>query len=198
MGTRNRATVLIVEDERELADAYARWLRESHTVHVAYTGEEALDMLTDDIDVVLLDRRLPGIAGRDVLRAINETISECRVALITAVDPDFDILGMEFDDYLVKPVLKADLEHVVDRLVTLQTYDTQFRESFSLANKRRVLEREKPRSALEQSAEYRDVLARLDELRDALDLTLADFENGDFERLYRELDRQRPSPEGSE
>ena len=52
--------VLIAEDDPDLADLYARWIGEEHTVHVAYDGEEALEKLDKDVDVVLLDRMMSG------------------------------------------------------------------------------------------------------------------------------------------
>lgn len=56
----NSASVLVVEDERNLADFYAEWLRKADRMKTAYHGEEALELLDETIDVVLLDRRMRG------------------------------------------------------------------------------------------------------------------------------------------
>lgn len=61
------ATVLIVEDEQPLADLYAKFLESTYTVRTAYDGTEALDSMSHEVDVVLLDRRMSGLSGEEVL-----------------------------------------------------------------------------------------------------------------------------------
>lgn len=190
MGQHDTATVLIVEDERQLADTYADWLStECGTVMTAYSGEDALEMLTEEVDVVLLDRRLPGMTGTEVLEAIHDRRLRPRVAMLTAVDPDFDILELAFDDYIVKPVLRDDLQRIVDRLLTLATYDTNVQDSFALASKLSALERQKTTVELEANEEYVEYRKQLSALRDRIDDTLAEFEGIDFATAYRDLDR---------
>lgn len=58
--------VLVVEDEPDLADLYAAWLGDEYRVRTAYGGQEALDELDeadDEVDAILLDRRMPGFPG---------------------------------------------------------------------------------------------------------------------------------------
>ena len=63
-----RPSVLIVEDERELADLYGEWLEMAGcSVRTAHDGRAALEYLDSEVDVVLLDRRLPEIRGKQVL-----------------------------------------------------------------------------------------------------------------------------------
>lgn len=187
MPREDQVTVLIVEDERELADTYARWLADECTVHTAYNGSDAIDAINDSIDVVLLDRRLPDIPGREVLEAIRERGIDCRVALITAVDPDFDIVDMEFEDYIVKPVLKSELQSIVDRLYRLSAFDNRSQESFALASKLEVLQDEKTHLELESSDEYNALKEDLEALQDGIDDILREFDHRDFTTLYEEL-----------
>ena len=57
--TENR-TVLVVDDDPDLADMFALWLnRAGYEVRTAYGGEAALDRLDPAVDIVLLDRRMP-------------------------------------------------------------------------------------------------------------------------------------------
>ncbi|MFB6198617.1 MAG: response regulator transcription factor, partial [Halobacteriaceae archaeon] len=86
------ATVLVVEDERNLADLFGTWLEGEYDVRVSYTGEDALEEFDDGVDVVLLDRRMPDISGDEILKEINQSVHECQVAMVTGVDPDFDIV----------------------------------------------------------------------------------------------------------
>ncbi len=80
--------VLVVEDEPDLADLYATWLRGEYRVRVAYGGREALEKLDDEVEVVLLDRRMPDLSGDEALKEIRERGFDCRVAMVTAVEPD--------------------------------------------------------------------------------------------------------------
>ena len=108
------ATVLVVDDDEAVADVYASQLSGTHEVLTAYDGETALEKITPDVDVVLLDRRMHGLSGREVLEAIRDRELTCGVVMVTAVDPGFDIVDMGFDDYLLKPVEREQLEQVVE------------------------------------------------------------------------------------
>jgi len=187
MSDEPRPTILIVEDEEELADTFARWLETDYKVIKVYSGEVALQTMSEEVDVVLLDRRLPDLSGGEVLERIRDAGYECRVAMITAVDPDFDILEMEFDDYVVKPVLQDDLFGIVERLLALQTYDEQVKQSFGLASKLAILESEKPSEELRSNEEYNERRDELKKLREEIDSTLADFEPDAFTIAYRDL-----------
>lgn len=80
--------VLVVDDEEDLANLYSQWLSDDYAVRTAYNGEQALERLDETVDVVLLDRRMPGLSGDDALNRIREREYDCRVAMVTAVDPD--------------------------------------------------------------------------------------------------------------
>ncbi|MFC6786086.1 response regulator transcription factor [Halobaculum halobium] len=180
--------VLVVEDEPDLADLYAAWLGGDYDVRTAYGGQKALDELDDDVDVILLDRRMPGLSGDEVLDEVRARGIDARVAMVTAVEPDFDIIEMGFDDYLVKPVTRESLLETVEGLYTRSTYDSRVQELFAVSSKMAVLEAEKGRAALDESAEYESLEQRAHELRTELDEDVADFADGDFERAFRDLD----------
>ncbi|WP_348608575.1 response regulator transcription factor [Halobaculum rarum] len=188
--TPERPVVLVVEDEPDLADLYAAWLGGDYDVRTAYGGEKALDELGDDIDVILLDRRMPGLSGDEVLDEVRARGIDARVAMVTAVEPDFDIIEMGFDDYLVKPVTRESLLETVEGLYTRSTYDSRVQEFFAVSSKMAVLEAEKGRAALEESAEYESLEQRARELRDGLDEEVAGFGDGDFEQAFRDLDAE--------
>jgi DNA-binding response OmpR family regulator len=187
--------VLVVEDDENLADFYARWLAEEYEVRTAYGGREGLDRYDGDVDVVLLDRRMPELSGDEVLERIRETPHDCRVAMVTAVNPELDILEMEFDDYLVKPVSKDDLLRTVDELLALTAYDERVREYYALSAKRTTLMENKPSDEIERSEEYESLMERLAdvqtefaELREELDYEQLQnaFRIIDFEALAKD------------
>jgi len=194
----NRARVLVVDDEREVADAYAAQLSDRYEVATAYSGHEALDALTPDVDVVLLDRRMPELAGGDVLREIRERGLDARVAMVTAIDPDFDIIDMPFDDYLVKPATSEDLFDTVERLLTCAAYESHVRTFYALSSKHAALQATKTEAELENSEEFRELRAELETHRAELDRIVAGFDEDDYEVLLRDFDPQDPPPSGRE
>ena len=182
--------VLVVEDEPDLADLYATWLSSEYRVRTAYGGHEALDALDGDVDVVLLDRRMPGLSGDEVLETVRNRGIDCRVAMVTAVEPDFDIVAMGFDDYLVKPVTKDALRETVSTLCTRSAYDEGVQELFSLASKKALLESEKGSTELDESEEYAELTAQIEALQADLDEAVSGIDDHDsFVGFYQDLDR---------
>ncbi|HMB49717.1 MAG TPA: HalX domain-containing protein [Natronoarchaeum rubrum] len=172
-----RGIVLVVDDDPRVARVYAEQLRQHHTVRVAYSGEEALESLDDDVEVVLLDRRMPDLTGDEVLERIRDRGLTCQVAMVTAVEPDFDIIEMAFDDYLFKPVTGEQLLSTVDHLLRRATYDLKLQEFFAVASKRAALEAEKSRSVLQRSEKFSDLTARFEHLREELDESLRQLDD---------------------
>jgi DNA-binding response OmpR family regulator len=106
--------VLIVEDERPLADAVARGLRHrAMAVDVAHDGQNALSKSAlVDYDVVVLDRDLPGLHGDEVCRALRAEESAPAVLMLTAageLDQIVEGLALGADDYLAKPFAFPEL-----------------------------------------------------------------------------------------
>ncbi|MEV6520737.1 response regulator transcription factor [Longispora sp. NPDC051575] len=106
--------VLVVEDERLLADTLAAGLRrEGIAVDVCYDGEAALELATvNAYDVIVLDRDLPRVHGDDVCRTLVSISSQARVLMLTAASDVRDRvsgLALGADDYLVKPFSFAEL-----------------------------------------------------------------------------------------
>jgi DNA-binding response OmpR family regulator len=180
--------VLIVEDEPDVAETYRLWLEDTYTVRVAGNGEVGIDALDESVAVVLLDRMMPGLSGGEVLEQIREQGLDCRVAMVTAVEPDFDILEMGFDAYLSKPVKSDQIRDTVENLLERSEYDSLLQEYYSLVEKQATLEATKTSVELEDSDEYDDLTARIDDLRDELSEMLGGIEDDDdFIVTVREL-----------
>ncbi|MGQ3414051.1 response regulator [Natrinema sp. LN54] len=186
--TTDTPSVLIVEDEPDLANLYAAWLEEECTVERAADGADALAAIDDSIDVVLLDRRMPGLSGSTVLETIRDRGLECRVAMVTAVEPDFEIIEMGFDDYLVKPVSQDELVGVIDQLLLRTTYDEQLREFFALASKKALLDDQKDEPERRSSQEYAELRDRLAVRRVEVDDTMQELLARDgYRQLCRDI-----------
>jgi DNA-binding response OmpR family regulator len=180
-----RPRVLVVDDQPEVTDAYALKLRDHYDVETAYGGEEALETVDETVDVMLLDRRMP-TSGDEVLATLRERGVPVQVILLTAVDPEFDILGMPFDDYLCKPVTDADLYGAIDQQLEIAAYE-RLGEFFRAAGKLAVLQAQLPDAELADDPEYAALADRADSLRDRL----ADRVDG-FEELvagFESIDR---------
>jgi len=116
--------LLIVEDERDLADALARGLRrDGWAVDVVFDGGSALERAeVSAYDVVLLDRNLPVVHGDAVCAELHARGVAARILMLTAagaVEDRVDGLDMGADDYLAKPFdfgeLKARLRALARR-----------------------------------------------------------------------------------
>jgi len=106
--------ILVVEDERRLAQIVRRVLEEEgHTVDLAHDGEEGLAMASDGShDVILLDILLPEIDGIEVCRTLRRNRVDTPVLLLTALgDVDDRVRGLDAgaDDYLAKPFAFQEL-----------------------------------------------------------------------------------------
>jgi len=161
-------TVLVVDDEEDVADSYGLFLERDFEVRTAYGGQEALRKMGGGVDVVVLDRRMP-TSGDEVLAEIREAGFDCRVVMVTAVGAEFDIVDMDFDDYIRKPVSGVRLTEIVEDQVAAGGRDDPEAEFLRIAAKLSTLADEKPDAELEESEEYRELQARARELRDRLD-----------------------------
>jgi two-component system copper resistance phosphate regulon response regulator CusR len=106
--------VLVVEDERKLADVLVAALQAEHyEVVAAATGEEGFYRANAELfDLVLLDLMLPGRSGLEILQTLRQRHIETPVLILTARDGVEDrVLGLDLgaDDYLVKPFALPEL-----------------------------------------------------------------------------------------
>ena len=178
-------TVLVVDDERDVTELYTTWLATGHNVRSAYGGDEALEKIDDTVDVVFLDRQMPGMSGDDVLHTIDERGIDCRVVMVTAVDPDFDIVAMPFDDYLTKPVTREDLHEMVTEMQSRDSYNDHLTQYFAEASKKATLEAEKNTAELDANEQYKAVSQRVEELREEADSAVTEID--DFRAAFEDL-----------
>jgi two-component system copper resistance phosphate regulon response regulator CusR len=106
--------LLLIEDERKVADVVARGLRaERFAVDVAYDGNTGWEMASSvDYDLVVLDLMLPGLNGTELLRRLRRKGGKAPVLVLTARDGTSDkVENFEAgaDDYLTKPFAFAEL-----------------------------------------------------------------------------------------
>jgi DNA-binding response OmpR family regulator len=126
--------ILVVEDERDLAESLAEALRaDGYAVDVAFDGEDArVKTAVYPYDLLTLDLNLPGLEGRELCRLIRtqerrDGAPPPRILMVTARDGLQDrIAGLDdgADDYLVKPFDLAELAARVRALLRRKSADS--------------------------------------------------------------------------
>jgi DNA-binding response OmpR family regulator len=109
-------TILVAEDDRDIADLIAHYLRkQGWTPHIATSGDDALAYARrQPVDLVILDVMLPGLSGLEVCRVLrgDKATEAIPIIMVTARAEETDrIVGLEIgaDDYLAKPFSPNEL-----------------------------------------------------------------------------------------
>ncbi len=173
--------VMVVEDDREVADLYEEILKPCFKVIKVYSGEEALAKLTPDVDLVLLDRMMPGMNGDTLLREIRSRpkLVDIPVVMLTALKPGIDDLELEFQDYLVKPVQPSDLVSTVRRVMAVHRYNRELEALVSRVNKKVMLLQQARREELQRSPVFQELEREITESQTRLESLLQHlFETG--------------------
>ena len=104
--------ILVVDDEKEIADVIELYLQNEYRVYKFYNGEEALQCVrSTDIDLAILDVMLPGIDGFEILKQIREKYTFPVIMLTAKVDYKDKVTGLTLgaDDYIPKPFNPMEL-----------------------------------------------------------------------------------------
>jgi DNA-binding NtrC family response regulator len=114
--------ILIVDDEFAMRDSLSSWFRDDgHEVVAAESGEQALRCLQErSFDVALVDIRMPGMDGMELLERIQRVDPRIQIIIVTAfaaVDTAVRALKQGALDYVTKPVDPDELSHVVARAI---------------------------------------------------------------------------------
>jgi len=118
-----RASILVVDDEVGVRESFEAVLAKEYDLHFATQGPEALRILgTQDMNLVLLDVRMPGMDGIEVLRRIKELNERTDVIVVTAVKSlktAVEAIKLGAYDYITKPFdiheILALIKHVVEK-----------------------------------------------------------------------------------
>jgi len=110
-------SVLIVDDEAIVRESLKDWLKDTYQVTTAETGEEALKLMEkQDFDILIVDVRLPGKSGIQVLKEVKEIKPHIKSIVITAypsAELAVETMKLGAIDYLIKPVAPDDLERLI-------------------------------------------------------------------------------------
>ena len=115
------ASILVVDDEKNILEAFKILLEDKYTVFTCDCGEKVLKLIdTKNIDIVLLDIIMPDIDGIEVLKRIKEKVPTIDVIMITATNTaENAVKAMKLGayDYVVKPIDKDYILMVIERLI---------------------------------------------------------------------------------
>ena len=120
MEIRPNALVLVVDDEQDIRDACERILsRVGYQVQKASRGDEALDILNkESVDIMLLDLKMPGMDGLEVLERVRKQNTDIQVIVITGyatVETAIEAMKQGAYDFIPKPFEPDQLRIVVNR-----------------------------------------------------------------------------------
>ena len=129
-------TVLVVEDEQDIADLISVHMQElSLKVEHSLTGEKALQLaLNNNYALIILDVMLPGMSGLDVCRQLREKKPEQAILMLTSRTSEIDrVVGLELgaDDYMTKPF---NLEELLLRVAKLIEKNLQIHSNGKVVN----------------------------------------------------------------
>ena len=119
------AKILIVDDELIMRESLAGWLeRDGYYVEKSASGEEALEILKDSrFDILLVDIKMEGMSGLDVLKQVKESDPDVTVVMITAygsISTAIEAMKNGAYDYLLKPFEPAEVGVLIEKIIEHQ------------------------------------------------------------------------------
>ena len=125
-----KITLLIVDDEKNIRLTLSQTLEDTGAdIDTAINGEEALQKLAvGDYKVMLLDLKMPGMDGMEVLRKVRDIRPDIRVIIITAygsVDSAVEALKLGAVDFIQKPFAPNEIRSLVKNVLARETLDEQ-------------------------------------------------------------------------
>lgn len=177
--------VLVADDEEQFAESVAHWLASRWDVIVATDGDEAVEKYGPHVDAVLLDRRMPTMSGDEALERIRAQSGDARVAMVTAARPDWDIVDMEFDCYLEKPVSREEVVETTDELFERTEYARELQALFSLASKIGLLRSRYSAAELREDERFQRLEAELHRVQEQARAGIEDVDDERFTQLLQ-------------
>ena len=153
----SKIKILIVDDELIMRESLAGWLeRDGHAVQTAASGEEALEKVKEtQFDIFLVDIKMEGISGLDVLRSVKESDPDADVVMITAygsIPSAIEAMKDGAYDYMLKPFDPNELGVLIEKIIQHQE---QTRENIYL--KEQYKERTRFESMIGQSIPMQEI-----------------------------------------
>ena len=154
-----KAKVLIVDDDRAIREGLLASLQDFYEIETAENGERALKTIEEnDVDLLLLDVRLPGIDGLEILRKIKDENMPQSVVVMTGyatVEAAVEAMKLGAYDYLKKPLRFQEVKRVIDRALERKT----------LVEENRYL-----REQLQETHGFQEIIGKSKEIQSLIEL----------------------------
>lgn len=112
-----KKSVLIVDDEKVMRESLRDWLKDDYDVTLAETGEETIELVKErDFDALIMDVRLTGKSGIDVLKEVRQIKPQMKSIIMTAypsVELAVDAMKAGAVEFIVKPFSPVQLERLI-------------------------------------------------------------------------------------
>lgn len=156
--------ILIVDDELIMRESLAGWLeRDGHFIDKAESGEEALQKITETrFDIMLVDMKMEGMNGLEVLKSVKDTDPDTEVIMITAygsISSAIEAMKNGAFDYLLKPFDPNELGLLIERVIEQKTRDKEY-----LYLKEQYKERTRFESMIGQSKAMQEVFDMIEDV----------------------------------
>lgn len=159
-------TVLLADGDPRITEMFEQWLTGRYRVVRAHHGEDVRDRLGDEPDVLMLERTLP---GADTAALLETVPSECRTVLCLSERPRVDLLELDCDDVLRKPIVRDTALETVETQLARRGASQDRRERAALEAKCSLLETVHSRERLAESSRFREASRRIEALEERLE-----------------------------
>ena len=182
MAIKNKYNILIVEDERNVREAMAKFLRTDYNVSIAEDGLRAINMIKkNDYDIVLTDLIMPEADGFKVLEECLKKDPQPSCIVISAyssAENGFEAKAKGAEDFIVKPINLDYLRDSIKKAIEKRQLKIE-----NLELKKRLLERDVTRKIIGNSAAIHDVLETLRQVAETRATVLILGESGTGKEL---------------
>jgi DNA-binding NarL/FixJ family response regulator len=165
------ATILIINADRQEAETYADWLA-GYTIQITDDSERAL-ATADTVDVILLAGDFADPPSDELLGRLRARNPDCQIGLLSANRVGPDVLRLDFDEYVPRPLDREELRDTVARLVDHRVVEGSVETYLSLVSRRRQIEARRDDEDLTDDERYREltgeIAARRQQIRSLLE-----------------------------
>lgn len=174
----SKTRIMVVDDELIIRESLAGWLeRDGHHVETAASGEQALERLaTGRYDIMLVDIKMEGMSGLDLLREVNERDLDAAVVMITAygsISTAIEAMKRGATEYLLKPFDPEEIGVLIEKIIAQQAQDRE-----TLYLREEVKERTRFESMIGQSPAMQQVFDLINDVAPSESTVLVTGETG--------------------
>ena len=152
--------VIIIEDDDNQANLYKKWLEDFNVTICEH--DTVFSCVSDKTSVVIMDRDHPGVETEIFLSRVRE--AKIPVVMVSGVEPGPDIVDLDIQDYLLKPVDREDIVNSVNQITDWDDLSREKRDLHVLKAKMDVLKKKYSQEELESDENFEEFVKRFKNL----------------------------------